>query len=204
MGGCAEKALLEATQALMARDSGRLARVHELESRIDELHIAVDQACLNLLACQAPMANDLRWVVAVLKINSDLERMGDQAVNIAQNAQRYLSAEPIKPLVDLPRMSLAVQEMVRTALDALVRLDEGLARQVLARDDEVDNFKDLIFRELLGLMKSRPGDVEQAMNLILIARNLERVGDHATNIAEDVIFAASGKDIRHGRREEAK
>ncbi len=202
MGGCAEKAIDEATQALIRRDESRLQTVHDLEKKIDESHVAVDEACLNLLARQSPMANDLRWVVAVLKINSDLERIGDQAVNIAQNAKRYLASEPIKPLVDLPRMGQVVQRMVRESLDALVRLDEKLAREVLLADDEVDTLKDEIFRELIALMKVRPADIEQAMNLILIARNLERVGDHATNIAEDVIFAASGRDIRHGRREE--
>jgi phosphate transport system protein len=202
MGGCVEKAIEEAIQGLIKRESSRLEEVHALEKRIDDSHLKVDEACIGLLARQQPMANDLRWVVAVLKINADLERMGDQAVNIAQNAALYLEKDPIKPLVDIPKMAQSVQLMVRESLDALVRLDEKLARRVLSEDDAVDNLKDSIFRELMELMKKGGTDIEQAMRLILIARNLERLGDHATNIAEDVIYAASGRDIRHGRRED--
>lgn len=201
MGGCVEKAIEEAIQGLIKRDTTRFQAVHALEKRINDSQLEVDEACIGLLARQQPMANDLRWVVAVLKINADLERMGDQAVNISQNAQLYLEKDPIKPLVDIPKMGQNVQQMVRESLDALVRLDENLARRVLAQDDAVDALKDGIFRELMELMKKGNTDVEQAMRLILIARNLERVGDHATNIAEDVIYAASGRDIRHGRQE---
>lgn len=202
MGGCVERALEEAVTALLTRDATRLSVVHQFEQKIDQAHMDVDSACLKLLARQSPLAHDLRWVVAVIKINTDLERMGDQAVNIAQSSERYLSAEPLKPLIDIPKMAKVVQMMVRKSLDALVKLNEGLAREVLDADDQVDAFKSHIFRELLELMKTRPSEVEQAMNLILIARNLERIGDHATNIAEDVIFAATGKDIRHGNRGE--
>ncbi len=199
MGGCVEKAVEEAIQGLIRRETERLDEVHRLEDRIDDAHLAVDEACIALLARQQPMANDLRWVVAVLKINADLERMGDQAVNIAQNAALYLEKDPIKPLVDIPKMAQIVQRMVRESLDALVRLDEPLARKVLTEDDAVDNLKNGIFLELMELMKSGTTDIEQAMRLILIARNLERLGDHATNIAEDVVYAATGRDIRHGR-----
>jgi phosphate transport system protein len=150
------------------------------------------------LARQSPLAADLRLVVAVIKINTDLERMGDQAVNIAYNGQRYLEEPALKPLIDLPRMAQIVREMVRQALDAFVRQDLVLARQVLDRDDAVDNLKDQIFRELLTYMISDPKTIQRALNLILIARNLERLGDHATNIAEDVIYAISGRDVRHG------
>ena len=176
MGGCVEKAVEEAIQGLIRRETERLDEVHRLEDRIDDAHLAVDEACIALLARQQPMANDLRWVVAVLKINADLERMGDQAVNIAQNAALYLEKDPIKPLVDIPKMAQIVQRMVRESLDALVRLDEPLARKVLTEDDAVDNLKNGIFLELMELMKSGTTDIEQAMRLILIARNLERLG----------------------------
>jgi phosphate transport system protein len=197
MGGMVEKALESATQALIHRDAKLFEEVFELERKINRQHVAVDEECLTMLARQSPLAADLRLVLAVVKINTDLERMGDQAVNIAKNGQRYIAEAPIKPLIDLPKMAAAVQAMVRKALDAFVRTDTALAHQVLSSDDEVDNFKHLIFRELIKLMREQPKIIEQALTLILIARNLERLGDHATNIAEDVIFAVTGKDIRH-------
>lgn len=198
MGGAVERAIEEATQALIERDSARFATVHELEKGINQAHIEVDEACVRLLARQSPLAADLRLVVAIIKINADLERMGDQAVNIAGNGKRYLEEPALKPLIDLPRMAQIVREMVRQALDAFVRQDMALARAVLDRDDAVDNLKDQIFRELLTYMISDPRTIQRALNLILIARNLERLGDHATNIAEDVIYAISGRDVRHG------
>ncbi len=198
MGGHVEQAVEEATQALILREPERLDRVFELENSINQEHIQVDESCLNLLARQAPMATDLRLIVAIMKINTDLERMGDQAVNISHNAKRYLTEPPLKPLIDLPRMAQEVRKMVRDALDAFLSRDEALAQSVLKRDDTVDALKDQIFRELITYMMSDPRTIERAMNLILIARNLERLGDHATNIAEDVIFAITGRDIRHG------
>lgn len=197
MGGMVEKALESATQALIQRDAALFDEVFALERKINQQHVAVDEECLTMLARQSPLAADLRLVLAVVKINTDLERMGDQAVNIAKNGQRYIAEPPLKPLIDLPKMAAAVQAMVRKALDAFVRTDTALAHHVLSSDDEVDNFKHLIFKELTKLMRERPAVIEQALTLILIARNLERLGDHATNIAEDVIFAVTGKDIRH-------
>jgi phosphate transport system protein len=144
------------------------------------------------------MAKDLRLIVAIIKINTDLERMGDQAINISHNGRRYLQEPALKPLIDIPRMSDEVRAMVRDSLDALVRGDANLAEQVLKRDDIVDAFKNQIFRELITYMLASPKSIEQALNLILISRNLERIGDHATNIAEDVIFVVTGRDIRHG------
>lgn len=198
MGGHVELAVEAATQALMQRNPDGFKRVHELEARINREHMEVDEACLQLLARQSPLAADLRLVVAVLKISTDLERMGDQAVNIAYNAKDYLEVKPIKDLVDIPLMASEVRVMVRDALDAFVRHDQNLAREVLKRDDLVDSLKDKVFKDLLEFMAKNPSQVEPALDLILIARNLERVGDHATNIAEDVIFAATGDDIRHG------
>jgi phosphate transport system protein len=198
MGGCVEKAIEEATQALILREPKRFALVFEQEAKINELHIRVDETCVRIIAKQGPLAADLRWVIASIKINTDLERMGDQAVNIAHNGARYLSEPALKPLIDLPRMAQQVREMVRGCLDAFVRKDLALAEQVIARDDVVDGYKNEIFDELRNYMIKDPLSVERALNLILIARNLERLGDHSTNIAEDVIYALTGQDIRHG------
>ncbi len=200
MGGHVELAIEAATQALIQRKPEMIMRVHELESRINREHMEVDEACLQLLARQSPLATDLRLVIAVLKISTDLERMGDQAVNIAYNTKDYLEGQPIKDLVDIPAMATQVRVMVRDALDAFVRQDRDLANQVLKKDDAVDALKDKVFQELLEYMSKNPTNVERALDLILIARNLERLGDHATNIAEDVIFAVTGDDIRHGGR----
>jgi phosphate transport system protein len=195
-----ELAIEAATQSLITRNPSQLKIVHDLEGKINREHMEVDESCLQLLARQSPLAADLRLVIAVLKISTDLERMGDQAVNIAYNTKEYLEGQPVKELIDLPRMASEVRSMVRDSLDAFVKQDRDLAEKVLDRDDLVDNLKDKIFQELLQYMMQNPKQVEQALDLILIARNLERVGDHATNIAEDVIFAITGNDIRHGGR----
>jgi phosphate transport system protein len=136
-----------------------------------------------------------------MKINADLERIGDQAVNIAENATQLLAHPPLKPLLDLPRMAELAQQMTRDSLDAFVRRDCELARKVLERDDEADQLKDQNFRVLLTYMMADPGTIERALALILVARNLERIADHATNIAEDVIFLVEAKDVRHHHEE---
>jgi phosphate transport system protein len=198
MGGYVEKAIEESTQALLQREPFRFQTVSHYEDLINRAHLEVDEACLQLLARQAPMAADLRLVIAVIKINTDLERMGDQAVNISENGQRYLSSPALKPLIDLPKMAAEVRSMVRDSLDAFVRQDVALAREVIRRDDSVDSFKNQIFHDVQEIMSKTAGPtIEQGLNLILIARNLERLGDHATNIAEDVIFAMTGEDVRH-------
>jgi phosphate transport system protein len=198
MGGHVEQAVELATQALIQRKPEMFKQVHELEARINREHMEVDESCLELLARQSPLAADLRLVIAILKISTDLERMGDQAVNISYNAKDYLEGEPVKDLVDIPRMAKEVKAMVRDSLDAFVRQDRTLAEAVLLKDDVVDNLKDKVFHDLIAAMTRTPTIIKQALDLILIARNLERLGDHATNIAEDVIFAVSGDDIRHG------
>lgn len=198
MGGHVEQAVEFATQALIQRQPAMFKQVHDLEARINREHMEVDESCLELLARQSPLAADLRLVIAILKISTDLERMGDQAVNIAYNAKDYLEGEPVKEMVDIPKMANEVKAMVRDALDAFVRQDRKLAEEVLLKDDVVDNLKDKVFHELIAYMTRTPTNIERALDLILIARNLERLGDHATNIAEDVIFAVTGDDIRHG------
>lgn len=197
MAGFVEVAIDHAIQAFRARSIDKISKVYEIENRVNENHVAIDAECLALLATQQPLAGDLRFILSVIKINSDLERMVDQAVNIANNAEFYLKVPPLIQLADLSAMADEVKWMVRNAIDAFVRSDERLAREVCLRDDKVDSYKNKIFRDILEQVKKDVSILEQGLNLILIARNLERIGDHATNIAEDVIFTVSGEDIRH-------
>jgi phosphate transport system protein len=197
MGGLAEDRMCDAVTALAGRDSALVQRVLTGDEPINALHIEIDNRCFKLLALHQPMAADLRAIVAAVKINTDLERVGDLAVNIAEAAKRYLDHPPVKPLIDIPRMADIAQRMLRDALDAYVRRDIPLAEAVLAADDGLDALKTQIFRELLTFMLSEPATIEPALDLILVSRHLERIGDHATNIAEDVIFMVSARDVRH-------
>jgi len=197
MGGLAEERVREAVRGLMERDEAALDAVLRGDQPINDLHIELDDRCFKLLALHQPMAADLRVIVAAVKINTDLERVGDLAVNIAEAGKRYLRHAPVKPLIDIPRMGELAQSMLRDALDAFVRRDMALAEAVLAQDDIVDALKTQIFRELLTYMLQTPSTIEPALDLILISRHLERIGDHATNVAEDVIFILSAKDVRH-------
>ena len=197
MGGLAEERLRMAMRGLVDRDSRLLEKVLAGDGDINHLHLEVDDRCFKLLALQQPMAVDLRAIVAAVKINSELERVGDLAVNIAEAATRALQFAPVKELIDIPRMALIAQEMLRDALDAYVRRDTALAQKVLTRDDELDTLKTLVFRELLGMMVRDQAIINASLDLILISRHLERTGDHATNIAEDVIFMVSARDVRH-------
>jgi phosphate transport system protein len=172
-------------------------RVLDEEDAINELQLEIDDRVVQLLALHQLMAADLRFVLAVSRINNDLERIGDQAVNIAQGALRILRHPRVKPYVDLPRMTELVEEQVRNALNAVVRRDVELAQKVMSSDDQVDHYRDQIFRELLTYMMGDSSLVFPAFELILVAKNLERIGDHATNIAEDVIYIVQGQDIRH-------
>lgn len=198
VGNYVQEALAGAVKGLVDRDASCFIHVHETETKINKAHKDIDEFCLKLLAKQSPLAANLRLVFSVVKINADLERMGDQAVNIAYNADHYIKVPSIKPLVDLPKMMDEVKWMITNSIQAFITQDMVLAEQVLGRDDVVDGFKDKIFKELTQIIKQDPSVVEPALNLILIARNLERLGDHATNIAEEAIFDACGKDIRHG------
>jgi len=201
MGGLAEERLRAAMAGLVDRDLGPLREVEAGDGPLNRLHIDIDSFAFRLLALHQPMATDLRAVVAAIKINSDLERVGDLAVNIAEAARRYLDFTPVKPLLDLPRMADIAQGMLRDALDSYVRRDISLARTVLQRDDELDALKTQVFRELLSYMFQEPAKIAPSLELILISRHLERIGDHATNIAEDVIFMVSAEDVRHAARE---
>ena len=197
MGGLAEERLRLAMRGLVDRDLSLLDKVLTGDAAINQLHIEVDDRCFKLLALQQPMAADLRAIVSAVKINSDLERVGDLAVNIAEATARYLTHPPVKELIDIPRMAVIAQEMLRDALDAYVRRDVPLAQRVLTRDDELDLLKSLVFRELLGFMLKDQSTIKASLDLILVSRHLERTGDHATNIAEDVIFMVSALDVRH-------
>lgn len=198
MGGYVEKALDEATQALMTRDVERFKIVHQIEQRINEDHVRVDNHCMAFLAKQGPVARDLRLIVSLIKINTDLERMGDQSVNIAYTGKDYLGRTPIKELSDIQQMSGYVRKMVKDSLDCFVKEDAVEAQKILLMDDDVDRLKQKVFEDLTAYIKLHPENVDAALDIILIARNLERLGDHATNIAEDVIFVSTGKDVRHG------
>jgi phosphate transport system protein len=197
MGGLAEERVRSVVQALVDRNAPVVDRVLAGDGPINQLHIEIDSRCFKLLALHQPMAVDLRAIVSAVKINTDLERVGDLAVNVAEAGKRYVQHAPVKPLIDIPRMGDIAQLMLRDALDAFVRRDVALAEAVLVRDDDLDALKTQIFRELLTYMLQDPATIEPALDLILISRHLERIGDHATNIAEDVIFMVSARDVRH-------
>ena len=197
MGGLAEERVSAAVHSLVSRDVDAIEHVLYGDEPINALHVEIDNRCFKLLALHQPMATDLRAIVSAVKINTDLERVGDLAVNIAEAAKRYAVHPPVKKLIDIPQMGDIAQEMLHDALDAFVRRDTKLAQQVLNEDDRLDGLKTQIFRELLDYMLKDPGTVEPALDLILVSRHLERIGDHATNIAEDVIFMVSALDVRH-------
>lgn len=197
MGGLAEERGRAAIRALVERDDELVDHVLAGDQPINALHMEVDGRCFKLLALHQPMAIDLRAIMSAIKINTDLERVGDLAVNIAEAARRYLRHPPVKELIDIPRMADIAQSMLRDALDSYVRRDTALAEHVLNEDDVLDSLKTQVFRELLTFMLQSPSTIEPALDLILVSRHLERIGDHATNIAEDVIFMVSARDVRH-------
>jgi phosphate transport system protein len=197
MGGLAEDRVRTAIDALVRRDPGLVIQVLDGDAPINQFHIEIDSRCVKLLALYQPMAVDLRVVLSAVKINTDLERVGDLAINIAEAASRYLGHAPVKELVDIPRMAEIAHGMLRDALDAFVRRDTTLAQRVLDQDDALDTLKTQVFRDLLSCMLQDPQTIEPSLDLILVSRHLERIGDHATNIAEDVIYMVSAKDVRH-------
>jgi phosphate transport system protein len=201
MGGLAEDRVRSAVRALVERDYATVEKVLVSDEAINRLHIEIDDRCFKLLALHQPMAVDLRAIVAAEKINTDLERVGDLAINIAEAVGRYLQHPSVKELIDIPRMAIIAQEMLRDALDAFVRRDTVLAQTVLDRDDELDALKTQVFRDLLNHMLRDPATIEPGLDLVLISRHLERIGDHATNVAEDVIFMVSARDVRHHQEE---
>lgn len=197
MGSLAERAVHQSVQALLEADEALAERVVKEDKAINQMQIEIDEEVVRLLALHQLMAHDLRFSLAVSRINADLERIGDQAVNIAESVLRIVRYPRVKPYIDLPRMSQLAEEMVRDSLPALVNRDQELARSVLESDDTIDALRDQIFRELLTYMMGNASVVFPAFELILVAKDLERIGDHATNIAEDVIYIVEGQDVRH-------
>lgn len=199
MGNSVEKALETVVTGLIQRDLEKLEGVFAIEERINHYQVELDQVCTEFLAKQGPVATDLRLVISIIKINSDLERMGDQCVNISHSAKDFIQQKGSFSLQDIQVMAAVAQKMVKDALDCFVTRNAEVAQKVLMTDDELDQRKQQVFNQMVAAMKKDSTVVEPAMDLILIARNLERMGDHATNIAEDVIFVSTGKDIRHGK-----
>jgi phosphate transport system protein len=197
MGGLAESMIASALRMLIERDGRHFQDVSEREEQVNALQIEIDQLAVRVTALQQPVGSDVRFLFMAARITSELERIGDQAVNICESAEHLLKAPPLKPFVDIPIMAEIAQRMVRDSLDALVRKDTSISERVLREEDKVDAFRDQIFRELLTYMMADPATIPRALSLILISRNLERVGDHATNIAEEVIYWIQGRDIRH-------
>jgi phosphate transport system protein len=202
MGGMAEQAVDRACQAYIDRDLSRCQMVLEGESKINEAEREIDELAFDLLAMQQPMAVDLRFILAVTKINSDLERVGDQAVNIAERVMDLVELPKADLPVDIARMAAAASAMVRRSLESFIEGKAELAQAVLEMDNVVDRMRDDAFINLVKTMNERPQVTRQALDALLVARNLERVADHATNIAEDVIFWVRGADVRHNAQQE--
>lgn len=199
MGGSVEKGLADVCQCLITRDPKSLQTVHQQELNVNRLQVAVDQDCVQLLAKQAPVAKDLRLVIAIIKINTDLERMGDQVVNIAHCVFDFFRSGAIEKFpANLITMSEKTRLMVRDSLDAFVRRDVELSHQILGRDDEIDMLKDNIINETMNAIRINSDHLESLLQVIMMAKNFERLADHATNIAEEVIYLATGDDVRHG------
>ena len=197
MGGLVEDQIRRVMRALTERNDALAQEVIDRDQQVNAYDVEVDETCVNLLALHQPAAGDLRFITTAMKIVTDLERIGDQAVNIAQRALELNQEPQLKPYIDLPRMAERAQAMVKDSLDAFVSRDTGLARRVCGADEEVDALKEQIFRELLTFMMADPRAIPRAIRLILISRFLERVADHATNIAEMVIYMVEGKMVRH-------
>jgi phosphate transport system protein len=197
MSSLAEEAIVKAIRALVDRNIELAEEVIRQDNTINELEVEIDKQCLRLFALRQPIAIDLRFISSAMKINSQLERIGDEAVNIAERALGLLKEPPLKPLIDIPRLAIMAQEMVKDSIKSFIKKNADLARSVCKRDDEVDDLNTQIFRELLTYMMEDQATISRAIRLIFTGRHLERIADHATNIAEDVIYMVLGSDIRH-------
>ena len=197
MCGLVEAAIHHSVVALVQSDEREAQQVLENEARINQMQIEIDDKATRLLALEQPVARDLRFIVAAMKINSDLERMGDLAKNIAERACGLIHEPFAKARVDIPRMADLVQSMVHKALDSFVTRNEDVAREVLVSDDTVDDMRDVVYNELVSDLPRDPEHANQYVSLIFVAQDLERIADHATNIAEDALYLAKGIDVRH-------
>jgi phosphate transport system protein len=197
MGSLTESMISLAMRILVERDESLIEQVMAKEDEVNALQVRIDETAVRLIATQQPVGKDVRLLFMASKIVTDLERIADQAKNISQNARYVLAQPPLKPMVDLPIMAEIAQKMVRDALTAVIDRDVPLAQNVMREESKVDAFRDQIFRTLLTYMMADPGTIQRALSLILISRNIERIGDHATNIAEEAIYIVQGRDIRH-------
>ncbi len=197
MSGLVESAIFRSVTALTTLDRELAQSVLYNEEKINLMEIEIDDAATRLLALHQPMASDLRFLTAAIKINNDLERMGDLAVKIAERSLALMEQPPVKPLIDIPQVARLAESMVRRSLDAFVKRDSELARSVLTGDDEVDNLRSAIYEELTRDMRADPATIPQCLNLMSVVRSLERIADHSTNIAEDVLYLIEGIDVRH-------
>jgi len=204
MSALAESMIADAVAVLVQRDAAVAPLIRQREEAVNQMQLDIDEACLTLIALQQPAAGDLRFILGAVKTNAELERLADQAINILDKAERLLQQLPLKPFIIIPEMALVARGMLKDSLHAFVNLDIEKARNVLTRDDQVDAMKAKITVELAEFMTRDPSTVDRALALVLVARNLERVGDHATNIAENAIFVAEGRDIRHHAEERPK
>ncbi|MBP1659847.1 MAG: phoU 2 [Candidatus Aminicenantes bacterium] len=200
----AEESIAMAVKCLKERDEKLAAEVMRRESIINHLEIEIDELCMRLLALRQPMAADLRFITSAMRIISDLERIGDQAVNITERALELLKSPQLKPLIDIPRMAELAMGMLRDSINAFINGDDQLGKEVCRRDDQVDKLNEQVFRELLTFMIEDPATITRAVDLILVGRHLERIADHATNIGEDVIYMTKGKVIKHHCEEEQR
>lgn len=197
MSATAEVMISDAIKAVVDRQEAVIPPVYHREEQVNQMQIEIDETCLTLIALHQPAAGDLRFILGAAKTNAELERLADEAINIVQRAERLLKEPPLKPFEIIPEMGIIARAMVRDSLHAFVNGNVDLAREVLLRDDRLDDLKDQISGELTSYMTSDSASVSRALDLLLISRYLERIGDHATNIAEITIFVVEGRDVRH-------
>jgi len=197
MGGLVEKQISDAVDALVSRDSDAAERIIARDHSVNQMDVEIDETCLRLLALHQPTARDLRFITTALKINADLERAGDMAENICERVIELNQEPQLKPFIDIPRMATLTQAMLRDSLNAFVHEDVDLALQVVRSDEAVDDLLEQVFRELISFMAENPATITRALRIIFVSKYLERVADHATNIAEMVVFMVKGKSIRH-------
>jgi len=197
MGSLTESMITLAMRMLVERNESLVDEIYRKEDEVNALQVSIDDTAIGLIATQQPVGKDVRFLFMTSKIVTDLERIADQAKNICQNAQFVLAQPPLKPMIDLPIITEIAQKMVRDALTAVIDRDVALAERIMQEESKVDAFRDQVFRTLLTYMMADPGTIQRALSLILISRNIERIGDHATNIAEEAIYIVQGRDIRH-------
>jgi phosphate transport system protein len=203
-GNLVESMIEKSIRGLLNKDKALLLEVLQVdEPRTNEMEIEIDEMCINLIARFQPEARDLRTIIMILKMNNDLERIGDMAVNISESALYLIERPQVKPMIDLPKMAEETIQMLKDGIDSFIRSDAKLAKSVCERDDIVDAYRDQILRELITYMISDPTTIERAIHIERISRNLERIADLATNIGEDVVYIVEGKIIKHGRYKES-